>query len=161
MVDESFIGLAGQGTALGDAIALAVARLRAMARGQRVLVLLTDGSSTEGVMTMPEAARLARQHGVRVHAIGLGKPRTEKSAYGEDLDEPALMEVASLTGGLYFRADDAKALERIYDTLGREEPALGDARRYRPTAELYGWPLGAALALALLALAAAWRRERG
>jgi Ca-activated chloride channel family protein len=160
MVDESFIGLAGQGTALGDAIALAVARLRAMAREQRVLVLLTDGSSTEGVMTMPEAARLARQHGVRVHAIGLGEPRTEKSGHGEDLDEPALKEVASLTGGLYFRAGDAKALERIYETLGRQEPALGDARHYRPAAELYGWPLGAALALAALALAAAWRKER-
>lgn len=160
MVAESFIGLAGEGTALGDAIALAVARLRAMAREERVLVLLTDGSSTEGVMKVPEAAQLARLHGVRVHAIGLGEPRTEKSGHGEDLDEPALKEVAALTGGLYFRAGDAKALERIYETLARHEPALGDARHFRPAAELYGWPLGAALALAALALAAAWRKER-
>jgi Ca-activated chloride channel family protein len=160
MVEESFIGLAGEGTALGDAIALAVGRLRAMAREERVLVLLTDGSSTEGVMKMPEAARLARLHGVRVHAIGLGEPRTRKSGHGEGLDEPALKDVASLTGGLYFRAGDAKALERIYETLGRHEPARGDARHFRPALELYGWPLGAALLLAALALAGAWRRER-
>jgi Ca-activated chloride channel family protein len=160
MVEESFIGLAGEGTALGDAIALAVGRLRAMAREERVLVLLTDGSSTEGLMKVPEAAQLARAHGVRVHAIGLGSPRTAKSGQGEDLDEPALKEVASLTGGLYFRAGDARALERIYETLGRHEPAHGEARHFRPAAELYGWPLGAALLVAALALAAAWRRER-
>jgi Ca-activated chloride channel family protein len=160
MLEETFVGLAGEGTALGDAIALSVARLRAMAREERVLVLLTDGSSTEGVMKMPEAAQLARAHGVRVHAIGLGEPRTAASGHGEGLDEPALAEVASLTGGLYFRAGDAGALERIYDTLGRHEPALGDARHLRPAAELYGWPLGAALLLAALALAAAWRRQR-
>jgi Ca-activated chloride channel family protein len=60
MVDESFIGLAGEGTALGDAIALGVARLRAMQRDERVLILLTDGSSTDGTVTVPDAARLAR-----------------------------------------------------------------------------------------------------
>jgi Ca-activated chloride channel family protein len=160
MLEESFIGLAGEGTALGDAIALAVGRLRAMAREERVLVLLTDGSSTEGVMKTPEAAQLARASGVRVHAIGLGEPRGAGSGHGEGLDEPALKEVASLTGGLYFRAGDAKALERIYETLGRHEPALGDARHFRPAAELYRWPLTAALLVAALALAAAWQRER-
>ena len=158
MVEETFVGLAGEGTALGDAIALSVARLRAMAREERVLVLITDGSSTEGVMKMPEAALLARQHGVRVHAIGLGELRNAKSGDGEGLDEPALKEVTALTGGLYFRAGDAKALEHIYQTLGRHEPARGEARHYRPAAELYPWLLGAALLLAVLA--SAWRRGR-
>jgi Ca-activated chloride channel family protein len=160
MVEESFVGLAGEGTALGDAIALAVGRLRAMSREERVLVLLTDGSNTEGVMTMQEAAQLARAHRVRVHAIGLGEPRTAKSAYGEGLDEPALRDVASLTGGLYFRAGDARALERIYETLGRHERALGEARHFRPVGELYRWPLGAALVFAVLALALGWRKAR-
>jgi Ca-activated chloride channel family protein len=158
MVGESFVGLAGHGTALGDAIALSVARLRAMAREERVLVLITDGSNTEGVMKMPEAALLARQHGVRVHAIGLGEPRNAQSGDGEGLDEQALKEVTALTGGLYFRAGDAKALERIYQTLGRHEPARSDTRHYRPAAELYPWLLGAALLVA--ALAAAWWRGR-
>lgn len=161
MVEESFIGLAGEGTALGDAIALGVARLRAMPRDQRVLVLLTDGSSTEGVMQVPEAARLAQHHGVRVHAIGLGEPRKDaKASPGEGLDESALKQIASLTGGQYFRAGDARALAGIYETLGRHEPALPDARIYRPAAELYAWPLALAALLVAAALLAAWRKER-
>jgi Ca-activated chloride channel family protein len=161
MVEESFIGLAGEGTALGDAIALGVARLRAMPREERVLVLLTDGASTEGVMQVPEAARLAQHHGVRVHAIGLGAPRSDGAPRpGEGLDEPALKSIAALTGGRYFRAGDAGALERIYETLGRQEPAVRDERRYRPAAELYAWPLALALVLALAALLAGLREAR-
>jgi len=160
MVDESFIGLAGDGTALGDAIALGVARLREAPREDRVLVLLTDGSSTEGVMQVPDAARLARHHGVRVHAIGLGEPRDANARPGEGLDENALKGIAASTGGRYYHAGHAGALERIYETLGREEPAVRDAQRFRPAAELYAWPLALALLLALAALAGAGRRER-
>ena len=161
MVEESFVGLAGEGTALGDAIALGVARLRAMPRDERVLVLLTDGSSTEGVLKVPEAAKLARAHGVRVHAIGLGEILTgAKASPGVGLDEPALKEIAALTGGHYFRAGDARALERIYETLGRREPTLADTRQYRPAAELYSFPLALALLCAAAALALAWRRQR-
>lgn len=161
MVDESFVGLAGEGTALGDAVALGVARLRAMPREQRVLVLLTDGSSTEGLMKVPEAALLAREHGVRVHAIGLGEPpKDPKAEPGVGLDEPALQAIAARTGGHYFRAGDARALERIYASIALHEPARADTRRYRPATELYRWPLGLALVFAAAALLAAWRRER-
>jgi Ca-activated chloride channel family protein len=160
MVDESFIGLAGDGTALGDAIALGVSRLREAPREDRVLVLLTDGSSTEGVMQVPDAARLARHHGVRVHAIGLGEPRDARAPAGEGLDENALKSVAASTGGRYYHAGDAGALERIYETLGHEEPAVLDAQRFRPAAELYAWPLALALLLALAALAGAGRKGR-
>jgi Ca-activated chloride channel family protein len=133
MVDEAFIGLAGNGTALGDAIALGVARLRTMPRAERVLVLLTDGSSTEGAMSVPDAARLARQHGVRVHTIGLGAPIAEGAPKdGEGLDEAALREVAGITQGRYFRADSAGALERVYAELERHEPVAREERHYRP-----------------------------
>jgi Ca-activated chloride channel family protein len=161
MVDESFIGLAGEGTALGDAIALGVARLRAMQRDERVLILLTDGSSTDGTVTVPDAARLARLHGVRVHAIGIGAPRTEADMRpGEGLDEEALKLVAAESGGRYYRAGDREALERIYEALERVEPTALDERHYRPTAELYAWPLAAALLLALAGLAAGFRTGR-
>jgi Ca-activated chloride channel family protein len=161
MVDETFIGLAGEGTALGDAIALGVGRLRAMQRDERVLILLTDGSSTDGVVTVSDAARLARVHGVRVHAIGIGAPRTGADLRpGEGLDEPALKRVAAETGGRYFRAGDRAALERIYEALERVEPAALDERHYRPTSELYAWPLALALVLALAALAAGMREAR-
>jgi len=154
MVDEAFIGLAGDGTALGDAIALGVAQLRGMPNAQRVMVLLTDGSSTEGAVEVPDAARLARHHGVRVYAIGLGAPLPDAAQRtGVGLDEAALKLVAAQTGGLYFRADTGGALERIYQELARHEPVTADARSYRSRIELYAWPLAAALMLALAALA--------
>lgn len=162
LVDASFIGLAGDGTALGDAVALSVARLRTMPRAQRVLVLLTDGSSTEGQTSVAQAAELARHYAVRVHAIGLGEPRDAKTARpGEGLDEPALQALAAQTGGRYFRAGDARALEAVYATLAAHEAALGDLRQYRAAKELYAWPLAAALGLALAALLLAWRKARG
>lgn len=161
MVDEFFIGLAGEGTALGDAIALGVARLRAMPRDERVMILLTDGSSTDGVMSVPDAARLARHHGVRVHAIGIGAAeRLATLRAGEGLDEPALQRVAAETGGRYFRADNGSALAQIYEALERVEPAALDEQHVRPTTELYALPLGLALALALAALLAAPRAPR-
>lgn len=160
MVDETFIGLAGEGTALGDAVALGVARLRAMQRDERVLILLTDGSSTDGTVTVADAARLARLHGVRVHAIGIGTPRTEVDMRpGEGLDEEALKLLAAHSGGQYFRADNRAALERIYAALEAIEPSALDERHYRPTSELYAWPLGLALALALAALLPGLREE--
>ena len=161
MVDETFIGLAGEGTALGDAIALGVARLRTMQSPERVMILLTDGSSTEGVVEVPDAARLARWHGVRVHAIGIGAPLADGAPRtGEGLDEAALKLVAAQTGGRYFRADSGDALKRIYETLDRHEPAARDEHRYRARDELYVWPLGLAFALALAAFAAGARNLR-
>ena len=153
MVDETFIGLAGEGTALGDAIALGVARLRAMKSDERVLVLLTDGSNTEGVLDMTEAMHLARHHGVRVHSIGIGAPLADGAQRtGDGLDERALKLVAAQTGGRYFRADSSDALTRIYEAIERYEPAL-DERRYRERTELYAWPLGLAFVLAFVAFA--------
>lgn len=154
MIDETFIGLAGEGTAIGDAIALAAARLRAIPRDSRVLVLITDGSNTEGALSVDEATRLARAYGVRVYAIGIGVPGTAGRQPGMGLDEPVLERVAAGTGGRYFRAGDAAALRRVYAEIDRAEPAAREARRVRPSRELYAWPLGAALVLALAALAA-------
>jgi Ca-activated chloride channel family protein len=149
------------GAIVGDAIGLGVGRLRAMPRDERVMVLLTDGSSTDGVMAVEDAARLARHHGVRVHAIGIGKPRTgQELRRGEGLDEPALQDVAAQTGGRYYRADDGSGLAGIYKEIDAQEPVAVDERVYRPTDEWYVWPLLAALLLALGAFAAGWREAR-
>ena len=155
MVDETFIGLAGEGTALGDAIAISVAWLRTMQSDERVLILLTDGSSTEGVVDMADAANLARDNGVRVHSIGIGAPLADHAQRtGDGLDERALKLVAEQTGGRYFRAESSDALKRIYEALERYEPAAPDQRRHQERIELYAWPLGLALALALAAFSA-------
>jgi Ca-activated chloride channel family protein len=161
MVDETFIGLAGEGTALGDAIAVAVARLRTMQSDERVLILLTDGSSTEGTVDMADAAQLARQYGVRVHSIGIGAPLADSARRtGDGLDERALKLVAAQTGGRYFRAESSDALKRVYDALERVEPAEHEERRFRERTELYAWPLALALAFALLAAGAGRLRMR-
>jgi Ca-activated chloride channel family protein len=161
MVDQSFVGLAGEGTALGDAIGLGVARLRAMPKDERVLVLLTDGSSTDGALGVADAARLAHHYGVRVHAIGIGKPRTgHEIRKGEGLDEPVLQKVAQVTGGRYYRAGDGYGLARIYQAIEAQEPVAADQRLYRPTGERYVWPLALALAFAAGAFAAGWREAR-
>ncbi len=161
MVNEMFIGLAGEGTALGDAIALGVGRLRAMQRDERVMILITDGSSTDGVMSVPDAARLARHHGVRVYAIGIGAiVPADALARGEGLNEPVLRSLTAETGGRYFHAGDTGALERIYESLDHYEPLARDEQHFRPAAELYPWPIGLALLLALASLAAGPRRRR-
>ena len=125
------------------------------------MVSLTDAASTEGERRVPDAARLARRHGVRVHAIGIGAPPAkEEPRPGMGLDEQALELVAAQTGGRYFRAADAQALERIHEALRHAEPAVPAQRAYRTVAEVSAGPLGLALALALGALVRGLRGAR-
>lgn len=158
LLDESVIGLAGKATAIGDAIGLAVKRLREKQEGDRVLILLTDGANTAGAVTPLEAAELAAREGLRVYTIGVGADavlirnlfgvrRVNPSA---DLDEDTLRAIAGQTGGRYFRARDTAELEEIYRLLDQLEPAASDPKQFRPQASLFHWPLAAALLLALL-----------
>ncbi|MGO1893998.1 MAG: VWA domain-containing protein, partial [Luteimonas sp.] len=160
-------GLAGRETAIGDAIGLAVKRLRegdddGSETGERVLVLLTDGVNTAGLLEPPRAAELARAHGVRVHTVAFGGAGGGLSMFGyrlpmpggggEQIDEDTLQAVAQTTGGRMFRARDAEELAGIYAEIDRIEPVERPGPALRPRMELYAWPLGAALACALLAL---------
>jgi len=147
---ESAVGLAGRETAIGDAIGLAVKRLRDAPAAERVLVLLTDGANTAGSIAPLKAAELAEGAGIRIHTIGVGgDPR---SAFGltmgrNPLDEGTLRAIAETTGGRYFRARDLGDLQAIYGMLDELEPVQSDEQTFRPTSELYGWPLAAALLL--------------
>jgi Ca-activated chloride channel family protein len=147
---ESAVGLAGRETAIGDAIGLAVKRLRDSPADERVLVLLTDGANTAGNIAPLKAAELAAESGVRIHTIGVGgDPRT---AFGltlgrNPLDERTLQAIATSTGGRYFRARDVGELQAIYGLLDELEPVQSDQQLFRPADELYAWPLAAALLL--------------
>jgi Ca-activated chloride channel family protein len=164
LLDESAIGLAGKATAIGDAIGLAVKRLRERDAGNRVLILLTDGANTAGAVEPLEAAELAANNGLRIHTIGIGADAmvvqgffgTRRVNPSADLDEVTLKRIAELTGGRYFRARDAAELEQIYKVIDQLEPVAGDPEQYRPRRALFYWPLGLALlaAAALLALRA-------
>jgi Ca-activated chloride channel family protein len=173
LLDEAQIGLAGQQTAIGDAIGLAIKRLRDEPAGNRVLVLLTDGASNAGTVEPLKAADLAAQDGVRIYTIGVGAsagvvqgPFDMPQMGQSDLDEDALRAIAQKTGGRYFRADDVASLAQIYADLDKIEPLSHDTQSWRPVDELYVWPLGAALLLSvLIALGlsgegAAWQRPR-
>ena len=154
---EAAIGLAGKRTAIGDAIGLAVKRLREQPQGNRVLILLTDGANTAGAVDPQKAAAIAASEGVRIYTIGVGADeRVVRGLFGQrrvansDLDEPALIAIAEKTGGHYFRARDIKALEEIYQLLDEMEPVSTAEESFRPVRELYMWPAGAALLISLL-----------
>jgi Ca-activated chloride channel family protein len=162
LLDEAQIGLAGQQTAIGDAIGLAIKRLRDEPVKNRVLILLTDGASNAGNVEPLKAADLAAREGVRIYTIGVGADETVvqgpfgmQQLVGSDLDEDTLKAIAQKTGGRYFRAADVAMLTQIYASLDKIEPVSKDAQTWRPVEELYSWPLSAALLLSvLIALAA-------
>jgi Ca-activated chloride channel family protein len=157
LLDEAQIGLAGRQTAIGDAIGLAIKRLRDQPMKDRVLILLTDGASNAGSVDPLKAADLAAREGVRIYTIGVGSdqmvvqgPFGMSQVVGSDLDEDSLKAIANKTGGRYFRAADVAALEQIYALLDRIEPISKDAQSWRPVEELYFWPLAGALLLSVL-----------
>jgi Ca-activated chloride channel family protein len=162
LLNEAAIGLAGKSTAIGDAIGLAVKRLRKQPQENHVLVLLTDGANTAGSVDPLKAADLAAAEGLRIYTIGVGAESIRvrgllgtRQVSNNELDEATLSAIAEKTGGRYFRARDIAGLEAIYQLLDELEPASQDAEVFRPVRELYAWPLAGALLISvLLALAA-------
>jgi Ca-activated chloride channel family protein len=167
---EAFIGLAGEKTAIGDAITLAVKRIHDQGEdgSEQVLVLLTDGANTAGVIEPLKAAQLAQQVGLRIYTIGIGAEQIEVASVlggrrrvnpSADLDEATLTGIADMTGGRYFRAKDTAGLQDIYWLLDELEPVEEPEAGFRPVKSLYYWPLTGALALAsLLCLISLLRR---
>ena len=159
---EAQLGFAGRETAIGDAIGLAVKRLRERPADSRVLILLTDGANNAGEVEPLDAARLAADNGVKIHTIGIGSdkmvmPGLFGSSFGSkvvnpsrDLDEDTLREIASSTGGNYFRARDPAELINIYQLLDALEPVEQEAQSYRPQKSLFHLPLAVAFCLSLL-----------
>ncbi len=149
---DATIGLAGRSTAIGDAIGLAVKRLRERVADTRVLVLLTDGDNTAGVRPL-DAANLAADNDVRIYTIGIGGDSASRAGLGiqrQELDERTLRAVAQITGGQYFRARDAAELEAIYADIDALEPTEELNEGFRPRHERFVWPLSVSLVLSVL-----------
>jgi len=158
---EAFIGLAGEKTAIGDAITLAVKRIhdQQAEAGDQVLVLLTDGANTAGEIAPLKAAQLAEQVGLRIYTIGIGAEQMEVASLiggrrnvnpSADLDEETLTGIAELTGGRYFRAVDTAGLQDIYRLVDELEPVEEPEAGFRPVKSLYYLPLAGAFALAAM-----------
>jgi len=160
LLGEAVIGLAGEQTAIGDAIGLAVKRLRERPAENRVLILLTDGTNTAGHLHPLDSARFAAKQGIRIYTIGVGAdPATLRERFGSsrraragDLDESMLVNIARITGGRYFRARETTELVEIYRVLDDLEPVIGGDEQFRPRRELFHWPLAVAYLLAVMLL---------
>jgi Ca-activated chloride channel family protein len=170
-------GLAGEATALGDALTLAVKRALAEPeapgaagpREGRLVVLLSDGRSNAGEIPVDVAVEVARSHGVRVHAVGIGGSGEVPVAGGgrglrferHDLDAPALERIAAAAGGRFFRARTSADLQAVYAAIDELERVARPAPP-RPETTPRPAPLVAAAAgllLAEIALARVWRRR--
>lgn len=153
LLKEAEVGLAGNETAIGDAIGLAVKQMRESPQASRVLILLTDGNNNAGQLTPEKAAEIASHAQLKVHTIAIGAEnmliqtpfgaRNVKSS--AKIDEKALKMVAEKTGGNYFRAYNTPELVQIYQDIDRLETIEQKAQYYRPTDEMYYWPLWVAL----------------
>ena len=139
------------GTAIGDAVALGVERLRDVGERaeetdrqrikSRVIVLLTDGENTAGVIEPNQAADLAEKYGIKIYTIGMGTRGVAMvpidTVFGREMrptrvniDEETLTEMADRTGGRYFRATDTDSLKAIYETIDELEKTETEQRRY-------------------------------
>jgi Ca-activated chloride channel family protein len=158
LLQEAAIGLAGERTAIGDAIGLALKRLDLESDNSHVLVLMTDGANTAGEVTPLKAAQIAAERGLKIYTIGIGADeQIESSWFGQrrvnpsaQLDEKTLREIAQISGGRYFRARDSEELADIYRLLDELEPLPRDTDHLRPVRPLFMWPLALALFIVTL-----------
>ena len=157
MLDEAELGLAGEKTAIGDAIGLAVKRMIKLSDNEKVLVLLTDGRNTAGNIDPRKAAELAAKAKLKIHTIGVGADEMWiRSLFGRrkvnpsaELDEKMLIDLSNITGGQYFRARSTVELEKVYALIDKLEPIEQDQESYRPLEALYTWTLACSIMIGI------------
>ncbi len=160
LLKEVNIGMAGEMTAIGDALATGIANVAKLPADSRIVILLSDGKTNAGAVQVPEAIKMAQRTGVKVYTVGIAsKPRTVRDFFGfeqvidpaADLDEKTLNQIAQATGGNYFRATTTGELKEIYDTIDSLEKSEHDGQIYRPRKELFYLPLIGAMICFLIA----------
>ncbi len=164
LLNEVKVGMVPpDGTAIGNAIADAVGRLKDGQAKSKVIVLLTDGENNAGEIDPLTAAEIAKAYGVKVYTVGVGTngqaPYPVQTPFGVryqmvpvQIDESLLQKIASMTGGDYFRATNNRTLSEIYKKIGELTKSKIKVTSYRNAAELYPDWLDAGLILLLLEL---------
>jgi Ca-activated chloride channel family protein len=169
MLNNTEVGEAGDATAIGDAIGIAVRNLRDRPQNSRIIVLLTDGGDNSSTVPPLEAAKLAKEYGIRIYTIGVGTTgavpipdRNGQIVMAQfDIDEDLLRKIAEMTDGGYFRATDTETLQKVYDQINHLEKTESETKSYVIRQPLYRYPLGAALALLfLLSLMPVYKKVR-
>ncbi len=156
LLQEAQLGFAGQKTAIGDALGLGIQQLVERPADARTIILLTDGANNAGTVSPREAAEVASENGIKVYTVAIGgDPRLQSSLFGSgflprrsaNIDETTLKQIATVTDGRYFRADNSAELEQIYRELDALEPVDQEAQLLRPRKQVFYWPLALSLAL--------------
>ncbi|MEN8152538.1 MAG: VWA domain-containing protein [Acidobacteriota bacterium] len=156
------IGELEDGTAMGMALATSVNRIKHSKSKTKIIILLTDGVNNRGEIDPGDAAVIARDFGIKVYTIGVGKrgkaPFPVTDSFGRkqqimvdvEIDEKVLREIANSTGGLYFRATDKKSLDRIFSEINKWEKSEISVKRFYNRKELYHYFLLSGLLLLLI-----------
>ncbi len=166
VLDEVQLGTIEDGTAIGNALATCLNRLRESRAKSKVIILVTDGVNNRGEIQPLDAAEIARTLGVKVYTVGIGSHGTARIPikdpnYGQvyvnmqvEIDEASLTRIAEMTGGIYYRATDKPSLEKIFQEIGRLEKTRIEVKSYTHYDERFFDLLAPALGLALIAVIA-------
>ena len=161
LLEDVEIGMAGDGTAIGKAIAVSAKRLKDLPAKSKVMILLTDGRNNSPLISPEQASEAARAFQIKIYTIGVGgkgkAPFLVDGFFGKqmvyqnvDLDEETLKKIANITGGKYFRATNTKALEEIYKEIDKLEKTEVDLKRFMEYEERFAGFVNLALILILL-----------
>lgn len=138
LLNESEIGMAGQSTAFGDAIGLAISVFENSSTKNRVLIALSDGNDNGSKVPPIEAAKVAASYNIKIYTIAIGDP----AAVGEEkVDTKVLDEIAELTGGESFQALNREELQQVYNEINALEPQLFDSQSFRPKTSAHHYPI--------------------
>ena len=160
-LDQVEIGMAGDSTAIGSALGTCVNRLKERESKSKVIILLTDGRNNAGSLSPQTAAEIAKTYSIKTYTVGVGTtgevPFLVDTIFGKkymyqrvDLDEETLKEIATVTGGSYFKATDTETLEEIYRKIDKLEKTKVEVKEYMEYEELFGWFLLSALLCILI-----------
>jgi Ca-activated chloride channel family protein len=163
-----------EGTAIGSGLSASINRLRDLKSKSKIVILMTDGQNNAGKIPPLTAAEAAQTLGVKVYTIGVGTRGTAPFPVGVDffgrkmyrqmevdIDEPTLKEIASKTGGKYYRADSTDTLRKVYDEIDKLEKTEVEVKRFVHIQELFPWPVLPGLMFLLLEIVLGdtiWRR---
>ena len=147
LLNEAQIGMAGPKTAIGDAIGLGIKLFDESDIKDRLMILMSDGSDSGSKVPPLKAAELAKKKGIKIETIAVGNP----NAKGEEkVDAKTLRDIANVTGGNFYFASNTKRLEKIYVEIDKLHPKKVKKHSYRPTTELFAYPLMVSVALLFL-----------
>ena len=159
MLNNTVIGMAGESTAIGDAIGLAVQKLRKSSKKEvSTIILLTDGENTSGQVDPITAARIAKEYGIKIYVIGIGKSgiapiadeRGKIFQVEVKLDEKTLKEIAKITDGKYFNVTNKNLMQEVYHQINRLEATDNEEKEFLIKKQLYPIPLGIAITMLLI-----------